>query len=132
VSNRIDIAAILLFCIITCWQMPHFYAIAMYRLEDYAKASIPVLPIRKGMYNTKVHMLLYVIAFTVTSISLTMSGHTGFLYLLVCFFLGICWTALCIRGFSCSDNKIWARKMFMFSLVVVMVQCSMLVTASFQ
>src|SRR5208282_3822889 len=63
VSNRLDVGAWILFSILVLWQMPHFFAIAMYRLEDYKAASVAVLPAVKGIYATKVQMLLYILAF---------------------------------------------------------------------
>ena len=53
VTNLIDTGAILLFLILVFWQMPHFYAIAVYRIEDYKKAGIPVLSVVKGIPTTK-------------------------------------------------------------------------------
>ena len=48
--------------ILVLWQMPHFFAIAIYRFDDYAAVSLPVLPVQKGMQATKIQMLLYIIA----------------------------------------------------------------------
>lgn len=121
VSNRFDIGAILLFMILVLWQMPHFFAIAMYRFEDYKAASIPVLPLKKGMHTTKIHMLFYIVAFTLTALMLTMSGYTGNVYFAVACLLGVAWLGLCLNGFKIKNETRWARAMFRFSLVVIMV-----------
>ncbi len=123
VSHHIDFGAFLLFLMIAMWQMPHFFAIAIYRLEDYAKAAIPVLPIKRGIYTTKIQMLLYLIAFILTSFMLTAFNYTGRIYLIATALLGISWLWLCIKGFNCKNDHIWARKMFLFSLVTVTTLC---------
>lgn len=123
VSNHLDPGAFLLFLILVLWQMPHFFAIAMYRFDDYAAASIPVLPVVKGMHKTKIRMLLYIIAFIPTTVMLTLSGYTGYAYLSVAVLLGFAWLWLCIKGFKGGNDKVWARQMFLFSLVVVTVLC---------
>lgn len=120
VSNRLDAGALILFTMIVLWQMPHFFAIAIYRLEDYAAASIPVLPAEKGMRTTKIHMMLYIVAFMAASFMLTVFGYTGYAYFIVTAVLGLIWFGLCVQGFSCDDDKPWARKMFIFSLVTIM------------
>jgi protoheme IX farnesyltransferase len=79
VSNNLDAAAIILFLILIFWQMPHFYAIAMYRLKDYTAAHIPVLPAKTSMHRTKVHIMVYVIGFILTSLALSVAGYMGFL-----------------------------------------------------
>jgi len=119
VSGRIDMGALLLFAMIVLWQMPHFYSIAVYRMEEYAKASIPVLPIAKGIYVTKVQMLLYIMAFIVSCILLTIFGYTGYVYMGLAVPLGLSWLALCIHGFKGDNDKKWARKMFSLSLFVI-------------
>ncbi len=122
-SHRLDAGALILFTMIALWQMPHFFAIAMYRLDDYAAAAIPVLPLKKGTHATKVQMLLYVIAFALTSLLLTALGYTGYAYLTVAALLGVIWLALSIQGFKTSNDPRWARKMFACSLVTVTVLC---------
>lgn len=123
VSNQFDLGALILFMIVVLWQMPHFFAIAIYRIDDYAEASIPVLPIEKGLYVTKVHMMLYIIAFMLTTFLLTATGYTGSLYALVTLLLSLGWVALCIKGFLAQNHKQWAYKMFVYSLVVIMGWC---------
>lgn len=123
VSNHFDMGAFLLFMILVLWQMPHFFAIAMYRYSDYARASIPVLPVKKGIFVTKIHMILYIIAFTMTTLALTVLGYTGNLYFVVALLLGLTWLGLCLSGFNINNETLWARKMFIYSLVVIMTLC---------
>lgn len=123
VSNHFDIAAFLLFMIVVLWQMPHFFAIAIYRLDDYAAASIPVLPLVKGMQATKIQMLLYIIAFMLTSLLLTVTGYTGYLYAVVAIILSLVWIGFCLKGFTVHNDRCWAYNMFVCSLVVIMGLC---------
>lgn len=121
VTNRLDAGALLLFLILVCWQMPHFYAIAMYRIKDYAAASIPVLPIKNGSHATKVQMLLYILAFIVATLMLTVLGYTGYTYLVVMVLLGLAWLRLSIQGLKAANDEQWAHKLFRFSLIVLLV-----------
>jgi len=99
--------------------MPHFLAIAIYRIDEYAAANIPVLPLQKGMLRTKIHMLLYTIAFLIAAPLLTLFGYTGWVYLTIALGLSGFWVVLCIQGFFYKDVKVWARKVFAFSLVLI-------------
>ncbi len=119
VSNRLDMGTLLLFLILVLWQMPHFYSIALYRQDEYAAASIPVLPITKGVYVTKVQMVAYIIAFMAATAMLTVLGYTGYAYLVIATLLGSTWLALSFKGFKAKDDKRWARKMFALSLVTI-------------
>jgi len=118
-SDRVDLGGVLLFAIVALWQMPHFFAIAMYRYDDYAAADIPVHPVVKGMHSTKIHMLVYTIAFITVSLLLTYFGYTGYAYLAVASSAGLAWLILCIKGFKAKNDKVWAYKMFRLSLVVI-------------
>lgn len=123
VTDRLDSGALLLFLTLVFWQMPHFYAIAIYRLKDYRAAGIPVLPLQKGIRTTKFHMLIYISAFTTTAILMAVFGYTGWLYLMIASLFGLIWLSLAIKGFRAIDSQLWARKMFLFSLVVITVLC---------
>jgi len=122
-SNSFDLGAAILFMIVVLWQMPHFYAIALRRLDEYKAAGIPVLPIQKGVRVTKTTMLLYIIAFIVVALMLFAFGYTGYPYLVVMATLGAVWLWMCVRGFNTKDNIKWARAMFLFSLVVIVAFC---------
>ncbi len=123
VTGRINAGALILFLILVLWQMPHFYAIAIYRLDDYGAANIPVLPIVKGLRVTKLYMLLYIVAFIVATIMLTVSGYTGYVYLAVAVAVGLMWLGVGLKGISADNDKLWARKMFLVSLLVITVLC---------
>lgn len=121
VTNAFDFGAILLFLIMVTWQMPHFYAISIYRRNDYKAASIPVLSITKGIQTTKVYILLYIIAFSLIAMALSLFRYTGYIYLLVMLGLSLYWLRLAMLGFSTKDNIKWAKKIFGFSLIVLLV-----------
>jgi protoheme IX farnesyltransferase len=120
VSNKFDLGAVLLFLILVSWQMPHFYAIAIRRLDDYAKANIPVLPVKKGIYFTKINILIYTLLFIVLTILMFVYRYTGYLYLAAAVLLGLYWLTNAAKGFRDGmDDKAWARKMFLISLIVL-------------
>lgn len=121
VSNHFDLGALILFAILVLWQMPHFFSIALYHLDDYKAAHLPLLPIEKGALRTKVHMLIYILGFIIASIMLTLFHYTGYLYLIVTITLGLAWLALCVKGFKSSDDQIWGGQMFRLSLLIIMV-----------
>lgn len=125
VSDRLDLAAFLLFMITVFWQMPHFFSIAIYRLNDYVAASIPVLPATNGIDSTKKQMVAYIIAFIVASLLLTAAGYTGYIYGWIAAVLGFAWLGFCIAGLNkkSTENAAWARQMFFCSLAVIMGIC---------
>ncbi len=119
VSNQHDAGAFLLFLILVLWQMPHFFAIAMYRFDDYSAASIPVLPVKRGNQATKIRMLLYVIAFTIASLLLMVFGFTGYFYFAAAALMSLSWLWLSLKGFKADNDRLWARQMFRLSLVII-------------
>ncbi len=123
VSNDFDLGALLLFAIVALWQMPHFFAIAIYRIEEYASASIPVLPLKRGVQTTKYRMLFYLGAFILAALSLPLFGYTSTYYSVVAVLLSIYWLWICLQGFKAESDKRWARKVFLASLVVILGLC---------
>ena len=120
-SGRFDAGAVILFMILVFWQMPHFYAIAINRLDDYKAAGIPVLPAKAGIRRTKLYMMAYIIAFISATAALSVFGYTGYSYLVAMVFVGLGWLRLSIAGFQARDNKLWARRLFKFSLLVLLI-----------
>ncbi len=119
-SHRWDSGAWLLFITLVCWQMPHFYAIALFRIKDYQKASIPVLPLSKGILRTKISILGYLLALQGVLFAFPLLGWTkwSFFYLLT--LLNIGWIALSIKGFWAKNSIRWARQMFFYSLGLIL------------
>ncbi len=119
VSNSFDMGAVILLVIFSLWQMPHSYAIAIFRLKDYTAASIPVLPVKKGILATKKHIVLWIMAFVVATLMLTLSGYTGVQYLVVAGAIGIYWLGMALAGYKTDNDQAWAKKLFMFSIVTI-------------
>lgn len=120
VTNHFDIAALLLFIMLVLWQMPHFYAIAIYRLKDYRTAGIPVWPVRRGVRSTKRQIVGFVAAFLVASCLLTVFGYTHYAYLIAMSLIGLGWLWFGIKGFHTANETVWARRMFLISLIAIL------------
>lgn len=121
VSGRFDIASLLLFLVLVAWQMPHFYSIGIYRLSEYKLAKLPILSIVKGVHLTKIHMILYVVSFIFFTSLMTLFGITGYIYLAIMLFVGIAWLFKGIKGFEDKNDSSWAKKMFSYSLLVLLI-----------
>jgi len=119
VTNRFDLGAGILLLIFVLWQMPHCYALAIFRFEDYATAQVPVAPVRLGIPAAKRHIVGYISAFVVATWLLTFGGYTGYSYLLVAAVLGTSWLGLAWWGFKTADDGRWARRLFVFSFVCI-------------
>lgn len=123
VSNDFDLGALILFTMLVLWQMPHFFAIALSHFDDYVAADIPVLPVKKGMLRTKIHMVLYILGFIASAIMLTVFNYTGYVYLVATLSVGSIWLWLCLKGFKSSNDKLWGHQMFVVSLLMISSVC---------
>jgi protoheme IX farnesyltransferase len=86
VTNTVSPESMLLFLIIFAWTPPHFWALAMYRKNEYAKAGLPMLPVTHGIAFTQLHLLLYtfiMVACTLLPVALRMSGMIYFVSVLL-------------------------------------------------
>lgn len=118
-SGQFDMGALILFSIFALWQMPHFYAIAIYRLDDYAAAAIPVLPLRRGVPSAKNYIIAYILAFIVATLMLTFAGYTGYGFLGVALGLGLFWLSRAFVAYKTSDDRLWAKGLFICSIGVI-------------
>lgn len=88
VTGQVDPPALLMFLIIFLWTPPHFWALAIHRRREYAKADIPMLPVTHGVGFTALHALLYTVLLTVVSILPYLIGMSGLVYLSGALLLG--------------------------------------------
>ena len=107
--------------IFSLWQIPHSYAVAVFRLKDYTTAAIPVLPVKEGIVAAKRHIVGYILAFMVATLMLTLGGYTGYNYLVVTAAMGLSWLLMAWCGYKTSDDRLWAKRMFVFSVVSITV-----------
>jgi len=121
VTNRFDTGAFILLSIFSLWQIPHSYAIAIYRYKDYAAAAIPVLPVEQGIPAAKIHIVGYIMAFIAATLMLTLGGYTGYSYLAVAILMGSFWLRMAWTGFKTTNDQIWAKKLFLFSILTITV-----------
>ena len=119
VTGRFDMGAVLLLSIFSLWQMPHCYAIAVFRHDDYTAAAIPVLPVKQGIAAAKKHIVGWILAFMAATLMLTFGGYTGYSTFAVATVLGLSWLYLAWSGYKAYDERLWAKKLFIFSLLTI-------------
>lgn len=131
VNPGLDAGGIILFLVLFFWQMPEFYSIAIYRLKEYRSAGIPVISVVKGIDHTKKAILVYTALFVISTIALSIYDSSSKIYTVVMGSLGVYWIWLGIIGLSATDVNMWARRMFRFSLIILLVFCFMISVDSF-
>ena len=120
VTGEIHHNALLLVLIIFAWTPPHFWALAVHRKDEYAKAKIPMLPVTHGEYYTKINILLYTLLLIVVTTMPYLTGMFGWLYLVSSLLLGLgflYWAVVMLR--SKGGNS--GMKTFQYSIVYLMV-----------
>lgn len=127
VTGSIDIGAAIAFLMMFFWQEPAFYAIAIYRRHEYASAEVPVITVTRGVGFAKRQILIYAVLYVITSLLLQVFGNVGWVYFAVMAVTGACWIGFAISGLRTADDDQWAKRMFRFSLVILLVLCIMFV-----
>ena len=115
VTGTIDPHALLLFLIIFAWTPPHFWALAIYRRKEYAKADIPMLPITHGVDYTRVQILLYTVVLTVVTILPYVTYMCGPIYLVAAIILDAGFLYYAVRMMVDHDDAL-AFKTFKYSI----------------
>ena len=130
-TGSIDVAAVLLFLILFFWQLPHFYAIAMFRRADYASAKLPVWSVVYGMKSAKRQIFLFVVVYAIVSALLFFAGYVGIVYLVVSTALSVYWLYRGASLYNKVDEEKWARKMFGASLLILLVMSILIAVGGF-
>ncbi len=120
-TQHLDAAGLALFAILFVWQLPHFVAISIYRLDEYVRAGIRVLPAVHGVAAAKVHLLVYALLLLPVTLALEPLGVTGRRYTVVAAVLGAGFVGGGFAGLSARRGPRWARGMFLYSLVYLTV-----------
>lgn len=116
VTGQIETEALLLFLIIFIWTPPHFWALAIRRREEYAKADIPMLPVTHGVDFTKVQILLYTILLFVVTLMPFIIQMSGLIYLAGAVSLGIGFLYYAIKLYREKEPNVIAMKTFGYSI----------------
>ena len=125
VTGTIDPHALLLFLIIFVWTPPHFWALAVARRDEYAKANIPMLPVTHGADFTRLHILLYTILLVLVTLLPYLTGMSGIFYFAVSLVLNVIFLYYSIVLIRSRDDGI-AMKTFGFSILYLMILFSVL------
>ena len=125
VTNEVSGYALLLFLIIFTWTPPHFWALAVARKDDYAKAGVPMLPVTHGPEVTKSFVLYYTILLLIISLLPYLTGMSGVLYLFGAVLLGAGFLYYAIRLKYGHDESV-AMRTFAYSISYLMALFSFL------
>jgi len=124
VTGDVSAVGIALFLLIFLWTPPHFWALALYRSDDYRRAGVPMLPVVAGPRATKLQMLVYTVVLVPVALAPTLLGAVGWLYGAVAVALSAGFIGQAIAVWRAPDDRRGhgaARRMFKFSLLYLAV-----------
>jgi protoheme IX farnesyltransferase len=116
VTGEVSVEAAVLFLIIFAWTPPHFWSLALYRTEDYAKAGVPMLPVTHGKAYTRLQVLLYTLILFAVSLMPYVVRMSGALYFVAALVLGGAFIGYATRIYFAYSDEL-ARKTFRYSIV---------------
>jgi protoheme IX farnesyltransferase len=116
VTGQVNTEALLLFLIIFAWTPPHFWALALYRAEDYRRAGLPMLPVTHGSEFTRLQVLLYTLVLFAATLLPFVTGMSGPIYLAAAIVLGAMFSGYAWRLWRNYSDSL-ARRTFRFSIV---------------
>jgi protoheme IX farnesyltransferase len=119
VTGQVHPYALLLFLIIFVWTPPHFWALAIFRVEDYSRAQVPMLPVTHGVTYTRWHVLAYTVLLVVVTVLPYLTGMSGVFYLGGALMLGAGFLYYAIRLLNPPD-ELFAMKVFNYSIIYLM------------
>jgi protoheme IX farnesyltransferase len=114
-TNEVTADALILFLIIFLWTPPHFWALALYRVEDYRKSGLPMLPVTHGSEFTRLQIFLYTLVLFAACLLPFVSGMSSWLYLASAVVLSVIFCVYAVRLMRNYSDEL-ARATFRFSL----------------
>jgi len=116
-TGNITLEPILYFLIIFFWTPSHFWALSLYKTDDYNNANIPMLPVVAGIKTTKINIFVYGLILFVISLSPFIFGYLGLIYLLTSLILGTYYVYLCYKLLRSVDDNKFSKKIFIYSIL---------------
>jgi len=119
-TGNISLEPILLFLIIFFWTPSHFWALSLYKSDDYKKAKIPMLPVTAGIRTTKINIFVYSIILFAVALTPFIFSYSGIIYFLLAFIIGCYYVYLCSKLLiekRIELEKMLAKKIFFFSIL---------------
>jgi protoheme IX farnesyltransferase len=115
VANEVSAGALVLFLIIFVWTPPHFWALALYRIEDYRRSGLPMLPVTHGPEFTRLNVLLYTVLLVAVSLMPTLIRMSGLFYLVCAIGLGLVFLGYAWRLWRNYSDAL-AKRTFSYSI----------------
>ena len=125
-TGQIDLIAVILFLIIFTWTPPHFWALALYRKEEYFAAKIPMLPVTHGEQYTRVHITLYTLMLTIVSFLPFIIRFSSYFYLIGALILNLIFLYYVLK-MQIGKNNLLANKIFNYSIIYLSALFSFLI-----
>jgi heme o synthase len=125
-SGTLAVEPVLLFLIIFFWTPPHFWALSLYRVEDYVRAGVPMLPVVAGERETRRQILLYTVILAPLGVAPWLLGYAGLAYGLVALALGAMMIVLALRVWRERSAYVASKQMFGFSILYLFALFAML------
>jgi protoheme IX farnesyltransferase len=119
VTGQLHPHALLLVLVIFVWTPPHFWALAIFRVEDYSRAQVPMLPVTHGVTYTRWHVLAYTVLLVIVTVLPYLTGMSGLFYLGGALALGAGFLYYAVRLLNPPDD-FFAMKVFNYSIVYLM------------
>lgn len=136
VTGHLSWMAWLMFAVIFLWTPPHFWALALYKNEDYVRAGVPMMPVTRGFRHTKHLMVVYALLLFATTLvpcfAPSVVGSVTVAYTIPVTLLGITFTGMTVRCLLEPDTSlVWAKRTFLMSLLYVPIWFLAIVLGSF-
>jgi protoheme IX farnesyltransferase len=125
-TGGVALEPVVLFLIIFFWTPPHFWALSLYRSEDYARAGIPMLPVVAGIKETRRQILLYSLVLAPLGVAPWLLGYTGPLYGIFAVAAGAAMIALALRVWAERTGHAAGKQLFGFSILYLFLLFAML------
>ena len=124
-TGDVSLEPVILFLIIFIWTPSHFWALSLFKSDDYKKANIPMLPVTSGIKTTKNNILIYSILLFPVALAPYFLGYLGLIYLFFSFSLSLYYILICFKLFKSKDDKsekIISKQIFAFSILYLFLQ----------